>query len=68
MRGVKFLSLLLLATLALAPLGPLSQSNLDIDIKQNASSKSTGVDLTVNDVSFSYPSTSEQLKYQMFSV
>ena len=67
MRGVKFLSLLLLATLALAPLGPLSESNLDIDIKQNASSKSTGVDLTVNDVSFSYPSTSEQLKYQMFS-
>jgi len=67
MRGVKFLSLLLLATLALAPLGPLAQSNLEIENKQQASSRSTGVDLTVNDVSFSYSSSSDQLKYQMFS-
>ena len=67
MRGNKILSLLLLATLVMTPLQPVAETNLSEKIILNSSARSTGVDLAVSDVSFSYTSSSDQLKYQMFS-
>ena len=67
MSGNKILSLLLLATLVMTPLQPVAETNLKDEIILNSSARSTGVDLAVSDVSFSYTSSSDQLKYQMFS-
>ncbi len=67
MRGVKLVSLILLATFFLASLNPLVESNLGVHDDYQASGKSTGVDLSVDSVSFSYSSTSDEMKYRMFS-
>ena len=67
MRRVRILSLVLLATLLLTPWQPVAESDLDAETILESSGRSTGVDLSVSDVSFSYASSSDQLKYQMFS-
>ena len=67
MREVKILSLILLASFLLAPMQPLSETYLNDQDIQQTTGRSTGVDLTISDISFSYPSSSDQMKYQMFS-
>ena len=39
----------------------------DVDSNDYASSKATGIDLSVSDISYSYPNFADQQKYQMFS-
>ena len=66
MRGTKFVSTVLLATLLLGYLSPLTQENLSASSAFSAG-RSSGVDLVVESTSFSYANSVDQQKYQMFS-
>ena len=66
MRGTKFVSVVLLATLLLGYLSPISQEHLGEQTLNNAS-RSTGIDLKIEGVAFSYVNSLDQQKYQMFS-
>ena len=67
MRGTRIVSLILLATFIITPIQPIAESNLNPEMAASTSGRSTGIDLSVSDVSFSYPSFSDESKYQMFS-
>ena len=66
MRGTRFVSTVLLATLLLGYLAPLAQENLSVS-STYSTGRSSGVDLLVESTSFSYANSVDQQKYQMFS-
>jgi len=59
MRGTRIVSLILLATFIITPIQPIAESNLNPEMAASTSGRSTGIDLSVSDVSFSYPSFSD---------
>ena len=66
MRGTKFVSTVLLATLLLVYINPIAQETFN-DQHINHAGRSTGVDLKIEGASFSYTNSVDQQKYQMFS-
>lgn len=67
MRSARIVSLILLATFLMASIQPMAEKSLSHETKNQSLGRSTGVDLSVTDISFSYASSTDQAKYQMFS-
>jgi len=67
MRNIRIVSAILVATILLASFSTMTTVIFDEENTSTTSARSTGVDLKINDMSFSYTNSVDQLKYKMFS-